>query len=254
MNLYKTALSALLLAPVVGGISVQMIHGYQNTKAQAEHYVSEAETQMEEALSLLESEDETFDMLGLEDIEPDMLESDETLSDTVIRFHIRANSDSEEDQTLKLRVRDAVLNYLQPELVSAKNRDDAQAVIEAHLEDIEAVSRAVILEEGYDYEVQAYLTNEEFPIKAYGDLLFPAGEYEALRVDIGNREGANWWCVMYPGLCFVETAGGVVATDGKEELRQTLTPEQYEELLICPEEEVQVEYRSYLWDKWLEKL
>lgn len=265
MNLYKTALSALLLAPIVGGISVQMIHGYQNSKELAERYVSDAEAQMEEVAAMLDEElynseytgevqsvllDENIKDTQVEDVS---IYTDENtilddITNSVIRFHIRANSDSEEDQALKLKVRDAVLSYLEPELSMAENREAAKTIMEEHLEDIENVASSVIHAEGYSYEVQAYLTKEEFPIKSYGDLLFPAGEYEALRVDIGKNEGGNWWCVMYPGLCFVDTAGGVVATDGKEELRQILTPEEYEELLICPEDEVQVEYRSYFWD------
>ncbi len=281
MNLYKTALSALLIAPIVGGISVQMIHGYQNSKKLAERYVSDAETQMERVAAMLDEElyngediesfdesmydlynneytDEVQAILPNENLKDTEVEDasiyidEKTILDditnSVIRFHIRANSDSEEDQALKIKVRDAVLSYLEPELSVAGNRKEAKAIMEEHLEDIEAVSLSVIRAEGYNYDVQAYLTKEEFPLKSYGDLLFPAGEYEALRVDIGESEGGNWWCVMYPGLCFVDTAGGVVSTDGKEELRQILTPEEYEELLICPENEVQVEYRSYFWD------
>jgi stage II sporulation protein R len=142
---------------------------------------------------------------------------------------------------------------MEPILSVADNREEARTLLEEHTADMEAVGLAVIQEEGYDYDIQVYLTKEEFPVKSYGDLLFPSGEYEALRVDIGNHEGGNWWCVMYPGLCFVETAGGVVATEGKEELQQVLTPEQYETLILYPDEDDQIEYRSYIWDKLVNK-
>ena len=79
---------------------------------------------------------------------------------------------------------------------------------------------------------------------------FPSGTYQALRVDIGEHEGANWWCVMYPGLCFVETAGGVVATEGKEELKQVLAPEEYAQILVSPPENAEIEYKSLLWETW----
>lgn len=244
MNLYKTALSALLLAPMIGGISVKMIQGYQSAKEMAECYAADAETQIEQTMALLEDELDIDEAAYVSD--DDIL--DESISNSVIRFHIRANSDSEDDQALKLKVRDAVLTYLEPELAEAENLNEARTIMEKHLADIETIALSVIQEEGYDYDVQAYLTREEFPLKSYGDLLFPAGEYEALRVDIGSSEGGNWWCVMYPGLCFVDTASGVVATEGKEELQQILTPEEYEALLICPDEEIQVEYHSYFWD------
>jgi len=107
------------------------------------------------------------------------------------------------------------------------------------------IAQDVIREEGYEYPVQVYLTEEEFPLKAYGDLLFPSGSYEALRIDIGDAEGGNWWCVVYPGLCFADVAGGVVVEDGKEKLQHVLTQEEYHSLLQFPEETRETEYRSY---------
>ena len=246
MNIYKTALSALIIAPIIGGVSIQLIRQYQSTREQAERYASEAEQQMEQVMAMLgESPDDIMDEAAIyadEDCVYDDVEQ------AVIRFHIRANSDSEEDQALKLKVRDAVLAYLSPELMGAESKEDARNIIEAHLSELEAIGQATIREEGYDYEIHAHMTQEEFPIKCYGDLMFPAGEYEALRIDIGTSEGGNWWCVMYPGLCFVDTVGGVVATDGKEELQHVLTEEEYENLLMSPEEDVELEYHSYLVD------
>ena len=242
MNVYKVALSALLLAPVAGGIGIHMLHNYQELKQQAETVVVSANEQMESVEKLLNNPeffDDTDQLIGSEDV-----------TSAVIRFHVRANSDSDEDQALKLLVRDGILEMMGPELAEAEDKDEARSIMEKKLAEIERTGETIVQAAGYDYEVHAYLTTEEFPMKSYGDLLFPAGEYEALRVDIGKQEGANWWCVMYPGLCFVDATGGIVAEDGKEELEQILTPEEYRELLLYPEEDTKIEYRSLLWD-WL---
>lgn len=281
MNVYKVALSALLLAPVAGGIGIHMLHNYQELKQQAETVVVSANEQMEsvekllnnpeffddtDQLAKIEASDDTDLLIGSEDLDNinalngletsadvNALSSLEPLDDVtsaVIRFHVRANSDSDEDQALKLLVRDGILEMLGPELAEAKDKDEARSIMEKKLTEIERTGEAIVQAAGYDYEVHAYLTTEEFPMKSYGDLLFPAGEYEALRVDIGKQEGANWWCVMYPGLCFVDATGGIIAENGKEELEQILTPEEYRELLLYPEEDTKIEYRSLLWD-WL---
>lgn len=260
MNLYKTALSALLIAPIVGGVGIHMINNYKAMKAKAEELVVYSESSMREVEAMLNGDLESMDydalLSGASELEEMMLENLQEeapgtdVTKEVIRFHVRANSDSEEDQALKLLVRDAILEALGPEMAEVSSKAEARAVMEANLEQIEEIGRMVISNAGYDYEIHAYLTVEEFPIKNYGDFLFPAGEYEALRVDIGKKNGGNWWCVMYPGLCFVDTAGGVVASEGKEELRQILTPEEYQEILICPQEDTRVEYRSWLWDTW----
>lgn len=238
MNLYKTALSALLLAPVVGGIGIHSIQQYQAMKEQAEALTMQTEQSILEVETLLNDELDEKDIFA------------SNVANEVIRFHVRANSDSEEDQALKLLVRDAILSELGTELALAESKEDARTIMENNLTRIEEIGAAVIKEAGYDYEINAYMTVEEFPMKAYGDLMFPAGEYEALRVDIGNENGGNWWCVMYPGLCFVDTVGGVVATDGKEEMQQVLTPEDYEKLLFSPDEDTEIEYRSLIWDAW----
>lgn len=264
MDIYKTALSALLIAPIVGGIGIHTIKQYQAMKEKAEEISTISEERVQELEAMLEGEfsydaieecvflENGFDEEELEESTLGVNDISESIANEVIRFHVRANSDSEEDQALKLQVRDAILEELGTELEKAESKDEARKVMEDNLEKIEKIGAEIIEEAGYDYEIDAYLTVEEFPMKSYGDLMFPAGEYEALRVDIGTHEGGNWWCVMYPGLCFVDTVGGVVATDGKEELQRVLTPEEYEELLICPSEDTQIEYRSLLWDSLFE--
>lgn len=247
MNIYKTALSALILAPIVGGISVHMIQNYMEMKEKAETLSAYSAEQVNRLEAMLA--DETI----LNEAVPDAAESDaltEGIAGAVLRFHVRANSDSEEDQALKFLVRDGILKEMAPLLEETASKAEAEQIIGDHLQDIERIAEAIIQEAGYDYPVRAYLTEEEFPIKEYGDMRFPNGTYQALRVDIGEHEGANWWCVMYPGLCFVETAGGVVATEGKEELKQILTPEEYAQILVSPPENAEIEYKSLLWEKW----
>lgn len=253
MDMYKIALSALLLAPIAGGVGIHMLQNYQDMKQQAETIVISSNEQMESVEKLLDGE-LTWEENELEsELETEIqTELSDDVTSSVIRFHVRANSDSEDDQALKLLVRDGILDLLSTKLELAENKDEARTIMEENLTEIEKTGEAIVQNAGYEYEVHAYLTTEEFPMKSYGDLIFPAGEYEALRVDIGRKEGANWWCVMYPGLCFVDATGGVVASDGKEVLEHMLTPEEYRELLLYPDDETQVEYRSLLWD-WLER-
>ena len=100
----------------------------------------------------------------------------------------------------------------------------------SHLNDIEMVAEEEIEKAGSDYEVRAEVTNCAFPQKVYGDVTFPAGYYDALRIEIGEAEGQNWWCVLYPNLCFMDSVRAVVPEEGKEQLKEVLTEEEYEEI------------------------
>ncbi|MBO5088688.1 MAG: stage II sporulation protein R, partial [Lachnospiraceae bacterium] len=118
-------------------------------------------------------------------------------------------------------------------------------IIVSNLQNIYTIAINTIVEQGYDYEVRVYVTEEEFPAKTYGDLTFPAGKYQALRIDIGEAKGQNWWCVMYPPLCFIDESTAVVSADGKERLQETLTPEEYAELFA--NSELKVESKLWNW-------
>ncbi len=152
----------------------------------------------------------------------------ESLANEVLRFHVLANSDSEEDQELKLMVKDAVVAYMQLHLAEEIDVLYTKMWVENHLLEIEAISRNVIKSQGYDYAVEAQLLEVEFPRKVYGDVTFPAGVYEALRINIGEADGENWWCCLYPQLCFIDATCAVVSEEGKEELETVLTDEEYE--------------------------
>lgn len=154
------------------------------------------------------------------------------ISDEIIRFHVRANSDSTEDQDLKMDVKDAVIEYISPYLSECSSVEESREVLNSQMSNIEEIANSVIEMEGYDYPVEVYFSNEEFPVKEYGDIVFPSGEYEALRIDIGSAEGKNWWCVMFPPLCFIDSTTGVVPDDSKEMLKEELSEEAYDEIQV----------------------
>ena len=154
----------------------------------------------------------------------------EQIAGKVLRFHVLANSDTAEDQNLKLAVRDAVGSRMAELLSDVPDREACEQVVEAHLPEIAETAQAVVREAGYEYEVHAAIEETEFPSKTYGKFTFPAGKYEALRVVIGEGEGHNWWCVMYPNLCFANSMYEVDASSG-EKLREVLEPEEYAAVL-----------------------
>ena len=126
---------------------------------------------------------------------------EEEIYDTVVRLHVRANSDGEEDQALKLRVRDAVLAVTGDLVVDCRSQDEAVAILEAHMEELEAAARGVIAAEGRHDSISVTLGREAYPTRTYESCCFPAGEYVSLQVLIGDGEGQNWWCVLFPPLC-----------------------------------------------------
>ena len=120
----------------------------------------------------------------------------------VIRFHVLADSDSAWDQANKLAVRDTVLDYLNDVLPENMNVVQTANFIENHLKNIRQVAEETLAQRDCSDPVQARLVQDDFPEKTYGDCTFPAGAYEALRISIGRAEGHNWWCMIYPGLCY----------------------------------------------------
>lgn len=155
----------------------------------------------------------------------------EEIAGKVIRFHVLANSDTSEDQNLKLKVRDAIGSYMQPRLKGISDIETSRQVIQENLSGITKTAEEIIAQEGCTYEVEASLAVTDFPEKTYGNYTFPAGTYEALEVVIGEGKGHNWWCVMYPNLCFFNSAYKVVDAKAEESLQCALTPEEYESLM-----------------------
>ena len=166
------------------------------------------------------------------------------IKDKVLRLHVIANSDSEEDQALKLKVRDQVLATLKPLLENAEDRSSSEAIVRAHLSEVEAAARETAWKEKPGENVHAELTPTRFPEKIYGDCTFPAGNYDALRITIGEAKGKNWWCVLFPSLCFVDTVHGVVPEESKELLKNVLTEEEYESLFTPGKSEYKVRWKA----------
>ena len=134
------------------------------------------------------------------------LQSRDQLADKVVRLHILANSDSEEDQALKLQVRDRVLERATELLEQTGDRREAEEVLQSHLPELERIAAEEISACGYEYDVTAEVANTMFPTKEYDGFTLPAGEYLALRIIIGEGNGHNWWCVVFPPLCTTAAA------------------------------------------------
>lgn len=158
----------------------------------------------------------------------------------IFRLHVVANSDEEEDQELKLDVKKTVVDYLSRHLDPGADLEETREYVLENLPEIEQAALKTIEEQGKDYSVSAAVEKTYFPDKTYGDCTFPAGEYEALNIRIGKGEGKNWWCVLYPSLCFIDDTWGIVSQEKKEELREVLTEEEFRAVLKDPEEKKKV--------------
>ena len=149
------------------------------------------------------------------------------IADSVFRLHVLANSDSSEDQALKYKVRDNLLDYMNSICSETTSKDEAISIASSHLDDFKKIAEDTILANGYNYTVQVQIGNFEFPTKTYGDISLPAGYYDALRVNIGEAKGQNWWCVMFPPLCFIDVSSGVVPDESKEVLKDSMDEEEF---------------------------
>lgn len=130
-----------------------------------------------------------------------------------LRFHVIANSDSQKDQALKLKVRDRLLEEFGPVLGQSCSLEESRLLLLGKIHEIEQVAQQEVDKHSTGYRVQAVFGHFDFPTKAYGNMVLPAGNYQALRVVIGKGQGANWWCIMFPPLCFVDISHGVAKED-----------------------------------------
>jgi stage II sporulation protein R len=138
------------------------------------------------------------------------------VKDSLIRFHVIANSDSDDDQQLKLKVKNKVIDYLYPYLNASQSLDESRQIIKDKMQEVKKIAEGVIRDNKYDYNVQVQLSRENFPDKSYGNITLPQGNYEAFRIIIGSGQGKNWWCVMFPPLCFVDESKAQVEYDKTE--------------------------------------
>ena len=161
------------------------------------------------------------------------------ISHKIIRFHVIANSDSDADQALKLKVKEAVVNYTAELLCNSKSISETEDLLSSHTNDIISIANNVISENDYDYPVTAEITDTYFPTKSYGSYTFPPGTYRAFQIKIGVAKGKNWWCVLYPPLCFIDISHGTVNLESEELLKETLTTDEFQAV----SDEYTVKYR-----------
>ena len=151
----------------------------------------------------------------------------ERIADQILRLHILADNDSTTDQELKLHVRDALLSYIQPLLSDCTSAQESEERLTASLPALVQIADRTLSSYGADYHASATISTEFFPIRRYGSLLLPPGYYRALRIVLGRGSGHNWWCMIYPSLCFTEGVTGTIAAPEKEQLGQLLDDDDY---------------------------
>lgn len=157
----------------------------------------------------------------------DVYKNQRTYKEEMIRFHVLANSDAPEDQALKLKVRNRVIKEMNPKFEKSKSLDETRKIIKKNIKNIKEIASDEIKKNGGNYPVKITLGDFNFPTKNYGAITLPAGNYEALRIVIGKGEGANWWCVLFPPLCFIDMNHGLTSEKTKSELSNVLTEEEY---------------------------
>jgi len=148
------------------------------------------------------------------------------ISNKLIRFHVIANSDSEDDQNLKLKVRDAVIKKMNSKFIGITNLKESEKIIKESIPEIQKIAQDTVYANGKNYGVKVTYGRFDFPTKYYDTITLPAGNYNALRIVIGKGEGKNWWCVMFPPLCFVDITHGLSSDETKRELSKYLSEDE----------------------------
>lgn len=171
------------------------------------------------------------------------------IASKILRFHVLANSDSKEDQAIKEVVRDAVGTYMQPLLEEADSLEETKQIVNDNLGVIIEIAKTTLEEHGYDYDVDACITKTDFPEKEYGSYTFPRGKYEALQITIGEGKGQNWWCVLYPNMCFKGTVYEVVEEDAGEALREVLSPWEYADVFESEDVKLRFKFLEYFGER-----
>lgn len=177
-------------------------------------------------------------VLGYDPLQP-------SIASKILRFHVLANSDAECDQAVKLEVRDAVGTYLQPLLEDAESLEETKMIVEQQLEPIVEVAENTLKRCGYEYEVTARLTRVHFPQKTYGAYTFPKGNYEALQIVIGEGKGKNWWCVLYPNMCFKGSVFEVIEEEADKSLREVLNAWEYADVFSSGKVEFRLKFLEH---------
>ena len=177
-------------------------------------------------------------------------QTQQEIAEKILRFHVRANSDSRADQALKLKVRDTVGAFMEQKLSKAQDREQFGRIVQEYLPQIIHIAEQTVRQEGYTYAVTAQMKTVGFPQKTYGNYTFPAGNYEALNVVIGSGKGQNWWCVMYPNMCFHGAVYEVVDEDAKKSLKKVLSEDEYDAVLKSGKYRVRFKYLEFF-NRWM---
>jgi len=168
-------------------------------------------------------------VVGMFSVNAESLNLQSSIEQKLIRFHVIANSDSVEDQAVKLKVRDKVLQYISPKLKNSKSKEESEKILRNHDKEIIKIAEDTLKANGYEYKVITKMGKENFPVKVYGNITLPQGEYDAYKIIIGSGQGKNWWCVMFPPLCFVDiTKGEVSYKENEKRMKQVLSTEEYD--------------------------
>lgn len=149
------------------------------------------------------------------------------IANGVFRLHVIANSDSPEDQNLKYIVRDELIKYMNTLAKDCNSKQEVIEIAKNNISNFENIAKKTIKDNGFNYNVTVEIGNFDFPTKTYGDITLPAGTYDSLKIKIGKSEGQNWWCVMFPPLCFVDVTTGIVPEESKKEMKEALPEEEY---------------------------
>lgn len=169
------------------------------------------------------------------------------IADSLLRLHIRANSNKEYDQNLKIKIRDRLLYEFEEELRNANSKTELIEFIETSYDDIIEVCEDVIKQEGYNYDVRAKIDETYIETRKYGNVYLPAGIYDALVIEIGTGEGDNWWCVLFPPLCYLESTT-VITNKDKQILESNLTDEEYD--IITGGNETDIQFKFKILEFW----
>lgn len=163
----------------------------------------------------------------------------------ILRFHVLANSDSDEDQEVKIKVRDAVGRMLEPKLKEAKSRKETEAIVKENMSAIIDTAELTLEKNGYHYGATARVADVDFPDKTYGTYTFPKGNYRALQITLGKGDGHNWWCVLYPNMCFQGSVYEVVDESSEKALREVLTQEEYADVFDSGKVKIRWKFLDY---------
>lgn len=149
------------------------------------------------------------------------------LKDNFFRLHILANSDSDVDQSLKLKVRDNIIEYMNSLSYENMSKEDAIIVTQNNLSNFKTIAERTITNEGFDYPVKLEIGTFYFPTKNYANISLPAGYYDGLKIEIGEAQGQNWWCSLFPPLCFVDISSGVIDNESEDFLKENLSKDEF---------------------------